>query len=59
MLETISNATTMMENENTDCGTMHFPVLRYVPTFEFTDEDIHLIKSLGKEEMQDFSMLTS
>lgn len=58
ILETIADATDTMESEDTDCGTLHFPELRYIPTFEFTNEDIRLIKSLGKEEMMDFSILT-
>lgn len=58
MLGTIAEATDIMESESTDCGTLHFPELRYVPTFAFTDEDIQLIKSLGEEAMEDFSMLT-
>lgn len=58
MLGTIAEATDIMASESTDCGTLHFPELRYVPTFAFTDEDIQLIKSLGEEAMEDFSMLT-
>lgn len=58
MLGTIVEATDIMESESTDCGIIHFPILRYAPTFEFTDEDIHLIKSLGEEAMEDFSTLT-
>lgn len=58
MLGTIAEATDIMESESTDCGIIHFPILRYAPTFEFTDEDIQLIKSLGEEIMEDFSILT-
>ena len=58
MLGTIAEATDIMESESTDCGTLHFPELRYVPTFSFTAEAIQLIKSLGEEAMEDFSMLT-
>lgn len=58
ILETIAEATDSIAIDNTDCGILHFPILRYAPTFEFTDEDIHLIKSLGEESMEDFSTLT-
>lgn len=58
ILGTIADATDSMESEDTDCGMLHFPAMKYAPTFEFTDEDIHLIKSLGEEVMEDFSILT-
>lgn len=58
MLRTVADATVDMETENMDCGTLHFPVLKYIPTFEFDDEDIQLIKTLGEEEQEDFSTLT-
>lgn len=58
MLRTVADATVGMETENMDCGTLHFPVLKYIPTFEFADEDIQLIKTLGEEEQEDFSTLT-
>ena len=37
----------------------YVPELRYVPTFEFTAEDLAVIHRLAEEELQDFSMLTS
>lgn len=59
MLRALSDATTDIETDNdTDCGTLHYPILRYMPSFEFTEEDINLIKALGKEEQEDFSILT-
>ena len=58
MLDTLANASVGMETENMDCGTLHCPVLKYTPTFEFTDNDIQLIKTLGEEELEDFSTLT-
>lgn len=58
MLETLAKSTEGMETEDMDCGTLHFPVLKYIPTFEFSDEDIRLIKTLGEEELEDFSALT-
>lgn len=58
ILETIVDVTGTMESEDTDRGTIHLPELRYVPAFEFFDEDINLIRSLGEETMKDFSILT-
>lgn len=58
ILGTIAEATESVEIESADCGILHFPILRYSPVFEFTDEDIHLIKSLGEEMMEDLSTLT-
>lgn len=58
MLGTIAEAADMMESESTDCGIIHCPVWRYAPMFEFTDEDIQLIKSFGEDMGEDFSMLT-
>ena len=58
ILGEIAEATESVEIESADCGILHFPILRYSPVFEFTDEDIKLIKSLGKEMMEDFSILT-
>ena len=58
ILGAIAEATDIMEIESTDCGTLHFPELRYAPVFEFTNEGIQLIKSLSEESMEDFSMLT-
>lgn len=57
-LRAIADATECVEIESADCGTLHSPVLRYFPVFSFSDEDIKLIKSLGEEMMEDFSMLT-
>lgn len=58
MLRTIAEATDIMEIEDTDCGRLHLPIFGWGPSFEFTDEDIQLIKSLGEEMGEDFSMLT-
>lgn len=57
MLRVLSEATSDMESYNTDCGTLHSPNLRYIPVFEFSDEDIKIIKRLAKEEGEDFSTL--
>ena len=58
MLQTLADATVDMDTDETDCGTIHYPVLKYTPTFELDDDDIQLIKTLGKEELEDFSTLT-
>lgn len=58
MLRTIAESTDIMEIEDTDCGILHLPIFGWCPSFEFTDEDIQLIKSLEEEMMEDFSMLT-
>lgn len=58
ILWAVAEATESMETESADCGVLHFPILRYSPVFEFTDDDIQLIKSLGEEMMEDFSKLT-
>ncbi len=58
ILGEIAEATESVEIESADCGILYFPILRYSPVFEFTDEDIHLIKSLGEEMMEDLSTLT-
>ncbi len=58
VLEAIADAATEIESEETDCGKLHYPVFRYTPSFEFTDEDIELIKQIGEEESIDLSTLT-
>ena len=59
VLSEIDAATTeMVVDDDTDCGTLHIPNMRYVPTIEFTDEDIELIKRLADEEGEAFDMLT-
>ncbi|WP_455636825.1 hypothetical protein [Parabacteroides sp.] len=59
MLRTLADATVNMDNDDTDCGILHYPVLRYTPTFEFNNDDIQLIKTLEEEELEDFSTLTN
>ncbi|WP_373123758.1 hypothetical protein [Bacteroides caccae] len=59
MLKTVAEATIDMEADETDCGVLHYPVLKYTPTFEFDDNDIQLIKALEKDELEDFSTLTN
>ena len=58
LLGTLANATVYMEVEETDWGTLYCPILKYIPTFEFNKQDIRLIKSIAKEELEDFSTLT-
>ena len=59
VLQAIDNATTEMEvDDDTEYGTLHYPIFRYTPTFDFTDEDIELIKWLAEEEGEAFDMLT-
>ena len=58
ILGTLADATVDLDVEDTDFGTMYYPVLRFIPTFEFTEDDIKLIRELGEEEMDDFSTLT-
>lgn len=58
ILGRIANATDIMEIKDTDCGRLLLPVFGWCPSFEFTDEDIQLIKSLGEEMGEDFSILT-
>lgn len=58
ILRVIEEGTERVQIEDTDCGKLYFPIMRYFLEFEFTDEDIQLIKSLGEEMGEDFSMLT-
>lgn len=58
ILRTLADATVDIDIDDTDYGTLHYPVLRYIPTFEFDGDDIQLIKTLGEEGLEDFSTLT-
>ena len=58
LLDNINSATNDMETEDTDSGVIHYPNFRYMPTFEFEDDDIELIKELEAEEGVDFTNLT-
>lgn len=57
ILTEICDATTDIECDRDNDS--YIPELRYVPTFEFTAEDLAVIHRLAEEELQDFSMLTS
>lgn len=56
LTEICDAATDIVHDEDDDT---YYPELRYVPTFEFTAEDLAVIHRLAEEELQDFSMLTS
>lgn len=60
LLETICEATSGIEKEDTDAGLCVMPNFRWEPTFEFYEDDIKTIKWLQEETegMLDFSQLT-
>lgn len=60
LLETICEATSSVEKEDTDAGLCVMPNFRYEPTFEFYEDDIKTIKWLQEENegVLDFSQLT-
>lgn len=58
ILETLSGASIGIEKEDTDCGIISIPEFKYMPTIEFTEGEIELIKALGDEFGFDFSTLT-
>lgn len=58
VLSTLAEATFDVNAEDTNFGTIYSPVLKYTPNFEFTKDDIRLIKELGEDNMEDFSTLT-
>lgn len=54
LLETIQNATLCVNKDQTDCGVVFIPELRWEPSFEFTEEDIEVMKWL--EEQSDYTV---
>lgn len=60
LLETICEATSSVEKEDTDAGLCVIPNFRWEPVFEFYEDDIETIKWLQceNEGMTDFSNLT-
>lgn len=59
ILSTIAEAADMTEaQDGLDYGTGYFPHLRFEPSFEFTDEDMTLIKQLEDDEGEDWSTIT-
>ncbi len=59
VLRALAEATIGMDTMETDCGTLYYPELRYMPEFEFSEDDLQLIKELEEEGMGDFSTLTN
>lgn len=56
ILEEISNAASGSCIEDTDCGKLYIPEFRrYCPTFEFTKEDIAIIRELENDSCVDLS----
>lgn len=56
ILEEISNTASGACISDTDCGELYIPEFRrYCPTFEFTEEDIALIRELENDNCADFS----
>jgi hypothetical protein len=58
ILTSICEATSDIEEVETDLGLCVIPNFRYEPVFEFTEDDLKLIKSLQDSEgIYDFSQL--
>ena len=58
ILNSICEATDDIEEVDTDLGLCVIPNFRYEPVFEFTEDDLKLIKSLQDSEgIYDFSQL--
>lgn len=58
ILSRICEATKDTEVEDTDLGLCVVPNFRYDPVFEFTEDDIKIIKSLqDSDDVHDFSQL--
>lgn len=58
ILTSICEATGDIEEVETDLGLCVIPNFRYEPVFEFTEDDLKLIKSLQDSEgIYDFSQL--
>ncbi len=58
ILEEICNSSLSSEPEDSEFGLLFVPEFKYSPIFEFTEEDIQLIKELEEENDYDFSTLT-
>lgn len=59
ILSTIADAADVTEaNDGLDYGTGYFPHFRFEPNFEFTDEEMNIIKQLEDEECEDWSTIT-
>lgn len=58
LLETIAGAISEMEySEEYDCGPLWTAELRFMPSFEFTKEEMETIKEVAEDEGMDFSMI--
>ena len=58
ILNSICEATEDIKKEDTDLGLCVIPNFRYEPIFEFTEDDIKIIKSLqDSDDVYDFSQL--
>jgi hypothetical protein len=58
ILNSICESTIDIEEEDTDSGWCIIPNFRYEPIFEFTEDDIKIIKSLqDSNDIYDFSQL--
>ena len=58
ILNSICEATSYVEEEDTDFGLCIIPNFKYEPVFEFTEDDIKIIKSLQEiDDIYDFSQL--
>lgn len=59
IIRTMADATTEMDiDTETEAGTIASPVFRYMPQFEFDEEDMQTIRELAEEEGEDFTTLT-
>lgn len=58
ILSRICEATSDIEEEDTDLGLCVMPNFRYEPVFEFTEDDLKIIKSLqDSNDIYNFSQL--
>lgn len=57
ILNSICEATENIEEVDTDFGLCVIPNFRYEPIFEFTEDDLKIIKSLQDSDVYDFSQL--
>ncbi len=59
ILSTIADAADeTTADDGLDYGTGYFPHFRFEPSFEFTDEEMTIIKELEQEECEDWSTIT-
>lgn len=59
IIRTMADATTDMDiDTETEAGAIASPVFRYMPQFEFDEEDMQTIRELAEEEGEDYSTIT-